>query len=150
MANTTSPNAPDFEFFQGNLSESRTLPQVTVRKGGLMVLTRAAVDLLGDDVTHVQLAYNRKSGAIGIRASAEDAPGCYHLRTQPKSPSRLVGGKRFFRHHQLPCTEAQTFSIEDFGNGIIGFQLPEQSELAEAAPAEEPKKPARSRKSRTA
>ena len=150
MANTTSPNVPDFEFFQGTLSESRTLPQVTVRKGGLMVLTRAAVDLLGDDITHVQLAYNRKSGAIGIRASTEDAPGCYRLRAQPKSPSRLVGGKRFFRHHQLPCTEARTFSIEDFGNGIIGFQLPEQSESGEVEPVVEPKKATRSRKSRTA
>lgn len=86
-----------------------------------MALTRAAVDLLGEDITHVQLAYNAKTGAVGIRAATEEAPGCYQLRAKRKTPSRLVGGKRFFKHHGLTVDDARTYGVDDFGNGIVGF-----------------------------
>ena len=128
----TTTATPDFEFFQGTTSESRTLPRITIRKGGLLVLTQAAAKMLGDEVTHIQLAYDSKNHAVGIRASAEDASGCYRLRTQPKSPGRLVGGKRFFQHHGLTIDKARTFDAVDFGNGIVGFTLPE--DMAESEP----------------
>jgi hypothetical protein len=134
----TTPATPDFEFFQGNLSESRTRPQITVRKGGLMVLSRAAIELLGEGVTHVQLAYNRKSGAVGIRAAAEDAPGCYRLRTQPKSPGRLIGGKRFFQHHDLTVDRARSYNAEELGHGIVGFRLPDDLTVPSEKPASKP------------
>ena len=150
MSQTTDTTST-FEFFQGTLSESSTSPRVTVRRGGLMVITRAAVDLLGDDVSRVQLAYNRKTGDVGIRAASDDMPGSYLLRTQPKSPSRLVSGKRFFQHHSLPVEKAQTFPVREFGNGIIGFQFQdvpeeEQTSVPKAAPATR-KATARKRKS---
>ena len=44
-----------FKFYEGITSENSAAPRVTVRKGGVLVLTQAAVDLLGDGVTHVQL-----------------------------------------------------------------------------------------------
>ena len=88
----TTDTPSTFEFFQGTLSESSTSPRITVRRGGLMVITRAAVDLLGDEVSRVQLAYNRTTGDVGIRAVGEETPGSYLLRIQPKSPSRLVSG----------------------------------------------------------
>ena len=98
--------APSFKFFEGNASESRTKAQVTVRRGGLMVITQAAVDLLGENPTHVQLAYDAETRAIGIRSCAPEASGCYTLRTQAKSPSRLVGGGRFFKHHGLKTEQS--------------------------------------------
>ena len=122
-AATTNTTTPNFEFFQGTLSESSTRPQITVRRGGLMVITRAAVDMLGDAVTHVQLAYDAKTGTVGIRTATEDTAGAYRLRTQPKGPSRLVSGKRFFQHHGLTVDKAHTYTAETFGNGIVGFRL---------------------------
>ncbi len=41
-----------FQFFEGATSESTTAPRITVRKGGVLVLTQAAVEMLGDGVTH--------------------------------------------------------------------------------------------------
>jgi hypothetical protein len=73
-----------FEIYEGTATESADVARITVRKGGLMVLTRAAVDLLGEGITHVQLAYNAKTGAVGIRAATEAAPGCYLLRARAR------------------------------------------------------------------
>lgn len=42
-------NTDGFEFFQGHISQSSSKPQITVRRGGLMVFTVAAVEMLGDD-----------------------------------------------------------------------------------------------------
>ena len=135
MTRTAAANqADDFEFFQGGASESRTRPRITIRRGGLMVITKAAADMLGDDVTHIQLAYNPKTGAIGLRACEPDVGGCYRLRQQGHSPSRLIGGKRFFRHHQLEIDKARTFDAEDFGRGIVGFRFVQPAVAAQAEP----------------
>ena len=133
---TANTPAPSFKFFEGNASESRTKAQITVRRGGLMVITQAAVDLLSENPTHVQLAYDVETRAIGIRSCAPDASGCYTLRTQAKSPSRLVGGGRFFKHHDLDTDKATTFDAVDFGNGIMGFVLP--AAATADTPAEKP------------
>ncbi|MEM8931693.1 MAG: hypothetical protein AAGE94_11000, partial [Acidobacteriota bacterium] len=126
----------DFDFFEGTATESTSRARITVRRGGLMVITKAAVDLLGDEVEHVQLAYSAKTGSVGIRATTEDASGGYLLRTQTKSPSRLVGGKRFFQHHGLDIDKARTYDAEDFGHGIVGFRLNGSADDAdEAKPA---------------
>jgi len=41
--------------------------------------------MLGEKLSHVQLAYNPKTGEVGLRAAAADAPGAYQLRPQSKS-----------------------------------------------------------------
>ena len=120
-----------FEFYKGTASEN-TSPRITVRKGGQLVLTSGAVEMLGEDVSHVQLAYNAKTKVVGIRGADEDAQGRYRLRTQKNSGSRLVTGKRFFSHYGLTIEKARTFDAEAFGGGIVGFQLTEESAEAEA------------------
>ena len=124
---------PAFEFFQGNLSESSSLPQITVRRGGLMVLTAAAAEMLGAEVEKVQLAYDRATGTVGIRAASNDAPGAYLLRTQSKSPNRLVGGKRFFTYNGIPTEKAVTFDAIRYGDGLIGFRMTAESVEVQAA-----------------
>ncbi len=119
----TATTVPAFEFFQGNLSESSSSPQITVRRGGLVVLTAAAAEMLGEGVEKVQLAYDRSTGTVGIRAASGDAPGAYLLRTQSKSPNRLVGGKRFFTYNGIPTEKAVTFDAIRYGDGLIGFRM---------------------------
>ena len=119
-----------FEFYQGTASESTT-PKITVRKGGQLVLTSGTVAMLGDDVEHVQLGYDRKTKVVGIRSADEDAEGRYRLRSQKNGRSRLVTGKRFFAHHGLTIEKAQTFDAEAFDGGIVGFQLTEEPAKAE-------------------
>ena len=127
-----------FEFYEGSVSEG-TAPKITVRKGGQLVLTSGAVDMLGDDIEFVQLAYNAAKGIVGLRAATEDAKGRYRLREQKNSESRLVTGKRFFAHNGLKIEKAQTFDAEEYDGGIVGFQLigePDETEdKAETAPA---------------
>ena len=112
-----------FLFFEGNTTESASTPKITVRKGGMLILTKAAIDMLGDEVTHVQLAFNPKDRAIGLRGATEDCRGCYRLRAQRNSVSRMVDGKRLFALHGLTAEKAQSYGVEQYGDGIIGFQL---------------------------
>jgi hypothetical protein len=130
-ATTVSP-ATDFEFFEGSLSVSAARPQITIRKGGVIVISRAVAVMLGDKLSHVQLAYNPKTGAIGLRATGADTPGAYQLRPQSKGPGRMIGGKRFFKHQGLDADQARTYEATDFGNGIVGFVL---APAADPAPA---------------
>jgi len=121
-----------FDFYEGSTSEGIT-PKITVRKGGQLVLTSGAVDMLGDDIEFVQLAYNAAKGVVGIRATTEDARGRYRLRTQKNSDSRLVTGKRFFGHNSLTIEKAQTSDAEAYEGGIVGFKLIEEPAEAETA-----------------
>ena len=143
---------PSFEFFQGAVSTSLSTPRITVRRGGLMVISKAAVDLLGEDVDYVQLAYDRNTKAVGIRVADKSTRGCYRLRTQRKSPSHLVGGKRFFSYHEVDTAKATTYDVQDFGNGIIGFVMTDADSEAETTDSSKPaaKTTAKGRKSKAA
>ena len=119
-----------FEFYEGTKSENTT-PRITVRKGGQLVLTRGAVEMLGEGVSHVQLGFNAKTQVVGIRAAAEDAKGRYQLRRQGSNGLHLITGKRFFNHYGLDAAKARSFDVEQVDDGLVGFRLTEQ-------PAEEP------------
>ena len=119
----TTTITPSFEFFEGVVSERAGKPRITVRRGGLMVITRAAAELLGDSVELVQLAFDRATGAVGMRAAEKGAPGAYRLRAQYKGPNWTVGGRRFFDHYGIDTGKATTFDVTDFGDGIIGFVM---------------------------
>jgi hypothetical protein len=126
-----------FEFYEGGRTDSRA-PRITVRRSGQLALTGAAVALLGEEVSHVQVGYDSTTKAVGIRPAAEGVRGRYKLRRMANR-SGLVDGRRFFAHHGLTVGEARTFEVEQFGQGILGFRL---AETAAEAPAVEAK-PAR-------
>ena len=119
---TTSP-ATDFVFFEGAASVNAVRPRITVRRGGLLVLTAAAVAMLGEKVDTVQLAFNRETGAVAIRAASPGAAGAYRLRHQMKGSGRQITGKRFFEHFGLDVSTGRAFEATSFGDGLIGFQL---------------------------
>ncbi|MCH9647777.1 MAG: hypothetical protein K0U98_06030 [Deltaproteobacteria bacterium] len=131
-----------FEFFEGPTTESTDVPRITIRRGGLMVLTRAAVEMLGEGVGQVQIGYNPETRAIGLRAADNGARGSYRLREQRNSVSRLVDGKRFFAHHGLTVEKARSFGAQDFGDGVVGFVLEEErdGDGSDPAPAKAPAK----------
>jgi len=112
-----------FDFFEGARTETKA-PQITVRRTGQMVLTSAAVALLGAGVTHVQFGFDTKTGAVALRAATEETKGHYRLREQANGSS-LVDGRRFLGHHGLKLERAQRFPAEAFGDGMVGFHLPE-------------------------
>jgi hypothetical protein len=122
-----------FEFFEGAATVSTTAPRITVRRTGQLVLTQAAVAMLGEAVSHVQLGFNEKTKAVGIRSVPEDAKGRYRLRSQPNGVSYLVDAKRFFAHHAVTLEKARGFAVEDFGGGVVGFRFEDG-----AAPSAEP------------
>ena len=112
-----------FEFFEGSTSINSTTPQVTVRKSGQVVLTQAAVDLLGEGVEQVQVGYNAKTGAVGIRPATDGGRGALRLRKQPNGRSKLIDAKRFFAHHGLTAGQVRRLPVEEFGSGLIGFVI---------------------------
>ena len=127
----------EFEFFEGTATVNSTTPRVTVRKAGQLVLTEAAVAMLGEGVEAVQIGYNAKSRVVGIRPAADGVRGALKLRAQPNGRSRLVDAKRFFSHRALAIDKARGLEVEDFGGGIVGFRLPEEGagEMLTEAPA---------------
>jgi hypothetical protein len=135
-----------FEFFEGTATVHSTTPRVTVRKSGQLVLTEAAVALLGEEVGAVQIGYNTKTRAVGIRPAPEGGRGVLKLRVQPNGRSRLVDAKRFFAHHGLAVDKARGLAVEDFGGGVVGFRLPEEGASGDAAGAEVPAKSGKSRR----
>ncbi len=140
--------ANGFDFYEGTKSENTT-PRITVRKGGQLVLTRGAVEMLGEGVSHVQLGFNAKTKVVGIRAAAEDAKGRYQLRRQGNNGLHLITGKRFFSHHGLDAAKARSFDVEQVADGLVGFRLTEEPTEAPAeAPAEIKKQDGR-KKART-
>jgi len=126
----------EFAFFEGTATVNSTSPRVTVRKAGQLVLTEAAVAMLGEGVEHVQIGFNAKSRVVGIRPAADGVRGALKLRAQPNGRSRLVDAKRFFAHRALAIDKTRGLEVEDFGAGVVGFRLPEVEEgNAEAPPA---------------
>jgi hypothetical protein len=114
--------ANGFSFYEGTTTEN-TSPRITVRKGGQLVLSRGAVDMLGEGVEHVQIGFNAKTQVVGIRAAGEDAKGRYRLRPQGTNGLHLVTGKRFFAHYGLDVSKARTFNAEKIEDGLVGFTL---------------------------
>jgi hypothetical protein len=139
MGDTTTTTS--FDVFEGSQTENTT-PRTTVRRSGQTVLTRAAVALLGEDVSHVQVGYDPTTKAVGIRPAPEGARGRYKLRRMANR-SGLVDGRRFFAHHGLSVGEARTFDAQDFGKGIVGFHLTEPGAAAEGEAKAAELKPAR-------
>ncbi len=125
----------EFEFFEGTATVNSTTPRVTVRKAGQLVLTEAAVAMLGEGVEHVQIGFNAKSRVVGIRPAADGVRGALKLRAQPNGRSKLVDGKRFFSHRGLAVDKARGLEVEDFGGGVVGFRLPEEGAGEAEAPA---------------
>ena len=128
------------EFFEGARTESKA-PQVTVRRSGQMVLTAAAVAMLGEGVSHVQFGFDADNWAVALRAASEGAKGRYRLRSQTNGSS-LVDSRRFLAHHGVEVEKAGTFPAEEFGSGIIGFRFDEtgsDTETKAATQAAEPK-----------
>jgi hypothetical protein len=131
-----------FQFFEGPATESAEVARITVRKGGILVLTGAAVGMLGDGVERVQVGFNSETGAIGLRAAAEGAAGSYRLRHQKGTAGRLVDGKRVFAHHGLTADKARSYDAQDFGDGVVGIVLEgADSDGSEAAPEATAKAP---------
>jgi hypothetical protein len=112
-----------FQFFEGSTTINSASPQATVRRSGQVILSQAAVELLGEGVEQVQVGYNAKSGAVGIRSAAEGGRGALRLRKQPNGRSRLIDAKRFFAHHGLVVGQVRRLPVDDSGSGIIAFQL---------------------------
>jgi hypothetical protein len=119
---------------------------VTVRKSGQLILTEASVGLLGEGVEAVQIGFNAKTRAVGIRPAPEDGRGVLKLRVQPNGRSRLVDAERFFAHHALAVDKARGLAVEDFGGGVVGFRLPEEGASGDVAEAETPAKVAKIRR----
>lgn len=136
----------NFVFFNGSQVSKSATPKITVRRGGVLILNQNAVNMMGEDVSHVRIAYNPERRAVGVAKAPEDAPGRYRLRRQTDGTSFLVNAKPMFQHLGLTVAKAKSFDVEDFGGGIIGATLdgtlePEavaepvaKSEPAEAAP----------------
>ena len=102
-----------FQFYEGTATESADVPRITVRKGGVLVLTRAAVQMLGEGVTHVRIGFNPKTRAVGLQPAEGAGQGCYKLRGQRNSVSQVVDGKRVFKHHGLTVEKPRHFDAED-------------------------------------
>ena len=120
----STPGVNDFQFFEGPSAVSTLEPRVTIRKNGMLTLSRGAVEMLGADSTHVRFGIDPKTNSVGLQAVPSGTNGGYLLRSPKKGHSKIVDGKRFFTHLGLSFAKSQSFDAERFGDGIVGFRLP--------------------------
>jgi hypothetical protein len=118
-----------FQFFEGTRSTTQS-PQVTVRRSGQVVLTSAAVAMLGDGATHVQFGYDPDTRTVALRSAPNGAKGRYRLREQSNGSS-LVDGRRFMAHYELQVEKAQRFPAEELADGMVGFRLVDEADAAD-------------------
>jgi hypothetical protein len=115
-----------------------------------MVLTPAAVAMLGDDATHVQFGYDPETRTVALRAAPNGAKGRYRLREQANGSS-LVDGRRFMAHYELQVEKAQRFPAEELADGMVGFRLVDEVDAADAETASDTTEaPAPAKKSKPA
>ena len=129
-----------FQFFEGTRSTTQS-PQVTVRRSGQMVLTPAAVAMLGDDATHVQFGYDPDTRTVALRSAPKSAKGRYRLREQSNGSS-LVDGRRFMAHYELQVEKAQRFPAEELADGMVGFRLVGEVDSGDTDAADDTEAPA--------
>jgi hypothetical protein len=101
-----------------------------------MVLTPAAVAMLGDDATHVQFGYDPDTRTVALRSAPKSVKGRYRLREQSNGSS-LVDGRRFMAHYELQVEKAQRFPAEELAEGMVGFRLVGEVDEAETATADD-------------
>lgn len=130
-----------FQFFTGTQVSKSTTPKITVRRGGVLVFNEGAVRMLGDNVTHVRIAYDEETHAVAVVKADENAAGRYRLRNQKDSSSWIVNAKPMFEHFGLAIGKAKSFDVAEFGNGLIGVTLNgtlvQQDVVAAVAPSEQ-------------
>ena len=131
----------DFTFFEGAATVNSTTPRVTVRKTGQLVLTEAAVAMLGEGVEAVQIGFDPKARAVGIRPAAEGGRGVLKLRRQPNGRSRLIDCKRFFAHHGLTVEKARGIEVETHGIRRDAVRLEEPAPAADLVLVLAPRRP---------
>ena len=129
-----------FQFFEGTRSTTQA-PQVTVRRSGQMVLTPAAVAMLGDDATHVQFGYDPDTRTVALRSAPKGAKGRYRLRAQSNGSS-LVDGRRFMAHYDVKVEKAQRFPAEELAEGMVGFRMTDELTAADTETADDTEAPA--------
>jgi hypothetical protein len=138
-----------FQFFEGTRSTTQS-PQVTVRRSGQMVLTPAAVAMLGDGATHVQFGYDPETRTVALRSAPKGAKGRYRLREQANGSS-LVDGRRFMAHYELQVEKAQRFPAEELAEGMVGFRLVDVVDAVDTGTADkDTETPAPAKKSKPA
>jgi hypothetical protein len=101
-----------------------------------MVLTPAAVAMLGDGATHVQFGYDPDTLTVALRSAPKSAKGRYRLRSQSNGSS-LVDGRRFMAHYELQVEKAQRFPAEELADGMVGFRLVDEVDTADADTADD-------------
>ena len=114
----------NFEFFVNSQAPKNDAPMITVRRKGVLILTKKAAQMLGDDVKFVQIGYDAKSRSVALRKAESDTSGRYTMRDM-KNDTFLVNAKPMFAHYGLDVERAQSFDVKKFDKGLVGVTLPE-------------------------
>jgi len=96
---------------------STTEPTITITRGGLFSINRAAYDML-ERPDYVALLYDRRNRAIAFKKAGKDDDNAYPVRKQGNSASYLVSGKAFLQ-----------FIGEKFGDELIRLAPHKEEEV---------------------
>jgi hypothetical protein len=121
----------NFVFFNATQARNNS-PKITIRRNGVIVMNAGAVKGMvngsDEEVTYVKVAYDKEKRAIGIVPATADDIGKFRLRHQNKGTSRIINAKRLFEHYGITVEQATSYDVEDFGDGLFGVTLSEDSQ----------------------
>lgn len=121
---------PDFEVFDKSILARGRGPAVTILKGRMLSLNRAA-HLALDEPHAVELLFDRKKRIVGLRAVPPNIAHACFVRSSGRSANspHLVSAMAFLAHYEIDATESRRWPawVE---NDILCVNLEDESELA--------------------
>lgn len=119
-------DAVPFEVFDKKSATAVKTPMVTIQKGGMFSLNRAAVEAVGSSEA-VELLYDPENRLIGFRPTSSTSPRAFMMRPQGKtSATYMVAGRAFTQHYGIDSSTALRYAatVQD---GVLIVDLNSES-----------------------
>jgi hypothetical protein len=90
----------EFEVFRRDMPVGGRDPVVTIRRGGGIVLNRAAFESLGSPEA-VELMFDVQDRVMGIRAGSSDSKDAFPVRLARNQRSFAISGRTFIQYYDI-------------------------------------------------
>lgn len=99
-----------FEVFDKKSATAVKTPMVTVQKGGMLSLNRAAVEAFGSPEA-VELLYDKENRLMAFRPVSSTNPRAFFVRPQGKNSATFtVAGRAFTQHYGIDTSTALRYA----------------------------------------
>jgi hypothetical protein len=112
-----------FEVFNEKVMATAGQAYVSIQKGGVIRMNRAAYALIGEP-EQVELLFDAERQLVGLRPAKAGVPHAYVVRKHARGSSFLVSGARFASHYGIPIDAGRRW-LASLDGDILCFNVGE-------------------------